>query len=322
MIKSNRRSKLIVNEVAKSSSTSTSSFKDGVQLEQKQTRLSKQQLMLLRFLYSRRFVTTKQVQTFLGAAHIQQAQQRLNTLLNKAYIGRHYSNEDKLLGRYATYFLLPNGMELIQGYVSRHALRLMKKDVTASERFMQHSIAIGDVATDFLALYPAPAYDTHFMTKTDVMKCDADQYDGSLDYQPWSASFPKPFPDGFFSTTEAEDWSGFCDAFVEIWHGAIPFWVYRKRILYYIDYFDEETWKDVMTNDRLIILLICDTPTLQRRVQRYLRRISDSIYDETLQFLVTNRQLLKTAGTDNAIWTRVGEDENEVIKLIDLAKEE
>lgn len=287
----------------------------------KQTRFNTQQYELLQFLYSRRFVTTKQVQQFLGKAQIQQAQQRLNTLLAKAYIGRRYSSEDKLLGRYAIYYLLPGGMELLKGYGSKHAFRLMKKDATASLRFMQHSVAIGDTATELLRLYPSPTYQTQFLTKTDALKSDADHDDGSSSYEPWTSVCPKPFPDGYLSTKQVTDGAQPTTAFVEVWHETIPFWVYRKRILYYSDYFYDADCVAVVGDERLTILLVCDTPTLQRRVQRYLRRISYSMYSDELRFLVTNQTLLAAATTSTPILTQVGDETNEVLSLVDVTVE-
>jgi len=66
------------------------------------------------------------------------------------------------------------------------------------------------------------------------------------------------------------------------------------------------------------LLLVCDTPTLQRRVQRYLRRMYDEIDEDDLKILVTNRELLHEASEDEAMWTAVGEDENELTRLADV----
>jgi hypothetical protein len=66
------------------------------------------------------------------------------------------------------------------------------------------------------------------------------------------------------------------------------------------------------------LLLVCDTATLQRRVQRYLRRMYDEIDEDDLKILVTNRALLHGAKEDEAIWTVVSEEENEILKLADI----
>jgi hypothetical protein len=44
----------------------------------------------------------------------------------------------------------------------------------------------------------------------------------------------------------------------------------------------------------------------------------DSIEEDELKFLVTNRRILREADEDTGIWTVVGEDGSKVIKLADL----
>lgn len=283
-------------------------------------RLTKQQFELLKFIYSNRFVTSLQVQRFLGKAHVQQAQQRLNTLLAKQYIGRRYSSDDKLLGRYAGYFLLPNGMDIIKGYADTKALRLMRKDVTASQRFIDHNIAIGDVAAELKRIYTNVLEEIDFQTKTDIMFLSRLEYernwDGNDDYELMIDAYPEPVPDGYLEGLPLEE-NAPEDYFVEIWHSSVPFWVYRKRIQYLIEYTDEGIWKDHFGWETPSCLLVCDTPTLQRRVQRYLRRMYDSVSHD-YQFLVTNLELLSQAKDNEAIWTRVDDEVTETIRLTDV----
>ncbi len=288
-----------------------------------QTRLTKQQFDILLFIYSFRFVTTKQVQRFLDKKQIQQAQQRLNTLLDKRYIGRRYNNDDKLLGRYASYFLLPDGIEIIKGYADTKALRLMRKDSTASQRFIDHNIAIGDVANELKRIYKDVLDEVQFHTKTDTMYISRIEYernwDGSDNFEAMTDFYPKPLPDGYLDgiSVDFEKYT-FVGFFVEVWHDSVPFWVYRKRIQNLIEYTDEETWQEYFTGcDTPPFLLVCDNPTLQRRVQRYLRRIYDSLSHD-YQFLVTNRQTLAKTKDNEAIWTRVDDATTETLRLTDV----
>lgn len=280
----------------------------------KQLRLTKQQFEILEFIYTYRFVTTGQIQVFLGKKQIQQAQQRLNTLLTKGYIGRKFTNEDRLLGRHATYFLLPDGIKLLKYYGHPQALKNMRKDATASESFAKHCIAIGDTASDLRRIY-SDAKRMLFFTKSELMRSEED--DGSEDYEPSYASFPQPLPDIYLDCINSDDdWLHYL---VEIWHDTVPFWVYRKRIQYYIEYVDDETWEEAFGSELPPVLLVCDSPTLQRRVQRYLRRVYDNIDEDELKFLITNRQTLKEADEDAGIWTLVMEDGSEKLRLADIS---
>ncbi len=287
------------------------------------TRLTKQQFELLRFIYSHRFVTTKQVQKFFVKSHVQEAQQRLNTLLAKQYIGRRYSSDDKLLGRYASYFLLPDGMGLIKGYADPKALRLIRKDPAASQRFIDHNIAVGEVSAELKRMLKSVLDEVAFHTKTDIMYHSRIEYesnwDGSDDFEVMIDFYPKPMPDGHLQGWPIDyENVTFVGFLVEVWHETVPFWVYRKRIQYLIEYTDDETWQEYFAgSDTPPFLLVCDTPTLQRRVQRYLRRIYDSLSHD-YQFLATNRQLLAEAKGNDAIWTRVDDEATETIRLTDV----
>jgi len=173
------------------------------------TRRSKRQADLLEFIYAYRFVTTKQVQVFLGKKQIQQAQQRLNTLLAKGYIERKFTNEDRLLGRYASYYLSLDGLKLLKRYGSPRALKNMRKDATVSENFVKHNIAIGDVAADLSRIYRNERRLILF-TKNELLREDANNNDGSEDYEPASASFPQPLPDIVIDLMGNDDsWEGY-----------------------------------------------------------------------------------------------------------------
>lgn len=280
----------------------------------KSTRRSKRQAELLEFIYAYRFVTTKQVQVFLGKKQVQQAQQRLNTLLAKGYIDRRFNNEDRLLGRYASYYLSLDGLKLLKRYGSPQALKNMRKDATASDSFVKHNVAIGDVAADLTRIYHK-ATRLMIFTKNELLREDANNNDGSVDYEPASASFPQPLPDMYIDHLYGED--GWTHYVAEVWHSTVPFWVYRKRIKYYMEYVDDEACEEAFCGELPPVLLICDTPTLQRRVQRYLRRMTDSVDEDELKLLVTNRQILQEADEDTGLWMVVGKDGSEVFKLID-----
>lgn len=103
------------------------------------------------------------------------------------------------------------------------------------------------------------------------------------------------------------------DYLLEVWHDSVPFWVYRKRIQYYIEYVDSDECEVAFSGGMPPLLLVCETPTLQRRAQRYLRRIYDQIDEDDLKILVTNRELLHEANKEEAICTIVSDEENNVI---------
>ena len=260
-------------------------------------RFSKQQFQILEFIYGYRFVSTKQVQRLLGKLQIQQAQQRLNTLLAKEYIGRNFSNTDRLTGKYASYYLLPKGIQLLKHYGDTTVLRNIYKDRTASERFIAHCLSIGDIFADLAHIY---GDDLHFWTKSQLVINDHDYFDHPENGHSYDC-FPQPLPDAYLDVS-------FNDFLLEVWHDNVPFFVYRNRIKYYIEYVYEDTWKDAVGSELPLVLLVCDSPTLQRRVQRFLKKMADEIDSNELRFMVTNRLLLASAKSDSPIWASYDEE--------------
>lgn len=259
-------------------------------------RITKQQLLILSNIYRFRFVSTRQLQLVLGKKQIQQVQQRLNLLLQRGYIGRNYSKTDRLTGQYASYYLLPKGMKLMKGRLDNEgrlfgglrlapqAMHNIYKDPKASSRFITHCLGIGDIYNDLHRLYDPSI--TTFLTKSQL---------SGYSY------LPEPKPDSFLriNTERKEDEQ--VEYFLEYWEEIVPFWVYRKRIRYYIDYEDEDTWEDTVDTTMPTILLVAETPVLQRRIQRFLKRqLADSYTDAV--FLVTNKEVLATAKREDTIW--------------------
>jgi hypothetical protein len=268
-------------------------------------RLSKQQLRILEFIYGYRFVNTKQVQLLLGKKQIQQAQQRLNTLLNNEYIGRNFSNTDRLTGKYASYYLLPKGLRLLKrcgANVDTRVLRNMYKDRTASDRFIAHSLSIGNIYADLSRLYGEKL---DLSTKSQLTAYDLD-YEENPDNGHLYDSFPQPLPDAYLAIYDSED-NGY-EFLLEVWHDNVPFFVYRNRIKYYTEYVSNKTYKDAFGSDLPTVLLICESITLQRRVQRFLKKYTNETYTNELKFLITNNQLLATVHSTMAIWSEYNED--------------
>jgi len=281
-----------------------SSQQDSVGASSRVVRLSKRQLQIIEFIYGYRFVSTRQVQLMLGKKQIQQAQQRLNTLLVKQYIGRNFSKIDRLTGKYASYYLMPKGIQLLRLYRARAdygVLRNIYKDRTASARFIAHCLSIGDSYADLSRMY---GKSLEFITKSQLRADDIDDrydpdYGHSYDY------FPQPLPDACLAIFDA-NYDGH-EFLLEVWHDNVPFFVYRNRIKYYMEYVDEEKWKKETGSALPPVLLVCESPTLQRRVQRFLKKQVDEIYTAELKFLITNRELMTTAQPDSAIWAEYDE---------------
>ena len=277
-------------------------------------RINQQQLRMLSYIYKFRFVSTKQLQVILAKKQVQQIQQRLNLLLQRQYVGRNFTNLDRLTGRYASYYLLPKGMKVLKHYAAQSqatnsmdaslfvevvlnplVLHNIYKDKTASTRFINHCLRVGDIYCDLLGLYSDRL--TYF-SKGELVN---DNY------------FPAQRPDAYLrlthSTTAGVAKNSQSEFFLEYLEEIVPFFVYRNRIKQYEAYAEEEAWEAAIGEAMPAILLVCETAVLQRRVLRYLKKQLENSYADNLVFLVTTKEALATAHASSLIWveTRDGE---------------
>lgn len=260
--------------------------------------ITNQQLRILLFIYRFRFVSTAQLQFVLGKKQIQQVQQRLNLLVTRGWIGRNFSKLDRLTGKYASYYLLPNGMKVLKqqttrtGYeLDQRAVHNIYKDKTASERFIIHCLSVGDIYCNLKRMYGG---ELEYFSKSELT---SDEY------------FPKPRPDVFFRATGKTAPNAKQEFFLDYCEEVVPFFVYRNRVKYYGEYEDEETWEEAVDTKLPTILLVAETPRLQRRLLRYLKRYLENSYADDLRFLVTSKELLAIAKPESPIWSEYDEDE-------------
>lgn len=272
-------------------------------------RITKQQLAILKLIHGFRFVSTKHVQAQLGKRQLQQAQQRLNTLLDKHYIGRNFSSKDRLTGTYSSYYLLPDGIKLLKRdrFTSdKRVFHNIYKDKTASSRFIRHQLGIGDIYLEFKRLY-AEDERLDFMTKSQILSNFDYDYEDNPDNGHWYEFLPEPLPDALV-TIFAEDYSG-QEYFLEYLEDSVPFFVYRNRIKFYEQYAEEGTWQDAIgPSPTPPILLVCESPTLQRRILRFLKRYMENVYEELSFYVTTLDSLNSASGKDDEIWRAVDEE--------------
>lgn len=261
--------------------------------------INSQQLLILYRIYNFRFINTSQVQQLTHKKQIQQAQQRLNLLVKRGWIGKNFSKLDRLTGKYASYYLLPKGIKVLKQHKSKlgfdfelnpRMIHNIYKDKTASERFINHCIGLGDIELNLSRLYEK---DLKYYSKSRIIDVD---------------DFPEPKPDSYIVINKLVDnkykpYKNFMEYYQEI----TPFFVYRKRIKYYVEeYLYDEVWRGSVNGTAPSIMLVAETAVLQRRLKRFIKKYLNR-FGSDARFLLTNLEVLKTSET-SSIWIQVIED--------------
>lgn len=234
--------------------------------------LNPNQLQVLDALYHFRFGTTDLLASTMSKHTSRRfMHERLRVLCEQAYIGRRYDSSYKLQAKFAAYYLLPNGINILKQQHDKYQtkrLRNIRKDINASNRFVEHSLNVFAAYVSLKSLYGASFT---FATKSTLSHPD-------FDY------FPEILPDGY-ATYSAK--SGEPKHFMlECFDDTKPQKFLRQRIAQIIDHEYTDGWKD--DNPYPEILIVCDTEQLKRNAQKWVKKIVEDEAAEDMKFYVTS----------------------------------
>lgn len=247
-------------------------------------KLNPDQLAILELLYRFRFGTSTLFNQTLKPTHRQSLNSRLDILTNQEYIGKNYHKRYKLLGKPASYYLLPKGLAVLrqQEGTSSSVLKNMYKDVNASEAFVNHWLTVFAVSNQLEATYGDRL---ELFTKSELAEY---------------TNFPRPLPDVFISLKNSnQPRTRTRHYFLEVFEDSKPFFTVARRINEYVEYADSGEWEN--TGKRFPALLaICESTTLQKRLLKRFRSLDD------FKFCVTTKsEFLANNDEGDAAWQDV-----------------
>lgn len=256
--------------------------------------LNSEQLEVLELLYKFRFGSNNLIAEYFGKKQRGFVFKRLKILEEQGYIGKRFESSYRIQGKPAAYYLLPAGARKLQ---ERHNpedinVKAIYKDKSVSESFIQHSHNIFSVYNQLKTHYDSKL---NFFTKSDLTSFE---------------HFPKPLPDGFLSLEVKKSTGHF---FLEIIEDSQPFFATVRKIKKYIDYNESGEW-DITETDFPTILFICESTSLQKRLQKQLLKQTNDYDDCT--FATTTKAELRAMDTDDAIWLTDDPDEKLSLSLI------
>lgn len=234
--------------------------------------LNPNQLQVLDTLYHFRFGTTDLLASTMSKHTSRRfMNERLRVLCEQEYIGRRYDSSYRLQAKFATYYLLPNGINTLKQQPEKYqakTLRNIRKDINASDRFVGHSLGVFAAYASLKPLYGASFT---FDTKSNLSHPD-------FDY------FPEVLPDGYAAYSAK---SGERKHFMlECFDATKPQKFLRQRIAQIIDHEYTDGWKDGDPYPE--ILIVCDTEELRQKAQKWVIKIVEDEAAEEMKFYVTS----------------------------------
>ncbi len=142
-------------------------------------------------------------------------------------------------------------------------LKLLAKDVNASERFVRHCLSVFAASALLKTLYGSSL---QFRTRSDYAS---------------NTLFPQPLPDGyaFSENPKAEERIHY---FIECFDGTMPESVMRATITKHIEFYDNGNWEP--STPYPIIVLICRDERLKTKVAKWVQKTVAEGWSDDLCF--------------------------------------
>jgi hypothetical protein len=252
--------------------------------------LNTEQLAVLRWLYSVRFSTSKQIAKHLKKPNHKAIQNKLQILEARRYISKHYDASYRLQGRPAEYFLTPlGGRQLAPDDRNESATKAIYKNKTVSADFISHCLTVADTALLLKAIYG------------DTIKIFSR-------YALTEYSYFPTWPPDLFLSLKNPDGKKVRRYFLDIWDGTQPFFVGVRKARNYITYATDGDWP-CEHGDLPIVLMICPDEQTQKKLNRQIHRAVEEadMWNEII-FVTITREELETAAVTSKPWHKVNED--------------
>ncbi len=254
--------------------------------------LNDKQLFLLHVIHKFRFVTIPIISSSLQADR-SVIHDRLERLRQLKYIDRRYESSSKLLQQPAVYFLALGGIQLLKGQNPKltNSLNNMYKNNIVAEPFRNRCLHLFELYIQLKRWY---APNLNFYSKSEL---------SVFSY------FPKQSPDAYFALKTPD---GTKEFMLDIYDIHLQQFAIRNKIRSFVRHYEEKGWKGSYPT----LLFVCDSPTLERFVQRFTKKTLEiSANEELVVKTTTLKALLGSQDTNEPIWTTVQEPDKPTILL-------
>jgi biotin operon repressor len=255
-------------------------------------RLNSDQLHTLELLYKFRFSSSQQIAQSFGKTSSKSVQKHLSILTDQGFISKRYDSSYKLQGKPAAYYLLPKGARSLTKLRDPSKdepvnIKGLYKDNSVSETFIAHCLGLLSVYLRLSAQYSRMQ---KFYTKSDL-KYDHYYY------------FPQPPPDACIRLATNHGIKRF---FLDIFEDTTPYFVMLRRVQRYLAYAEAGDW-DVTDTDLPVILLVCETPSTQKRLRKRIAKELNQSYEDLTFATTTLSALIGSDQSSNKVWRLVDE---------------
>ena len=277
--------------------------------------LNDEQSVVLSLLCKFRFGTSEYIARYLGKTSSKVVQKKLKVLEDQGYVGKRYEKSYKLQGKPATYYLTPKGARLLRQLfqqfkdsgnkdkptieISDQGIKQLYKNKTVSEDFITHCLNILAVYLKLRQLYGDCC---KFFTRVELAMY---------------SYFPTWLPDAYFALRPSPNGKVTPKRFfLDIWDGTRPFFISVRKARNYLTYSEEGDWQ-AKGEAFPVVLMICDTPRTQKKLNRQIRKALDESYEEVVYATTTEEQMSGAIGKSDKMW-QIATEPDDLRKLSNI----
>ena len=246
--------------------------------------ISIKQTQILILLYRFRFLNTNQIQKFLSHKNPRTAQILLSDLVQKQYVYSNYQRTKFWRNTKPSIFhLLPKAIKILrkQENYDKLSFKNIYDERKRSNGFIHNSLFIADLYLDTKEINGNP--NSQFFTKVELKGYRA---------------FPNPLPEAYIAIKEKNKTKRYLVLLLE---EKAPLYAYRYKIKKYLDFAQEDTWKESTHGASFpSIYIIC--PDYRRK--RFVKRFIEENYPIKPFFLTTKKQV-RLSGMFSKIWDKI-----------------
>jgi hypothetical protein len=225
--------------------------------------LNQSQLQLLITLYKFRFATAQLIADSQGAKYTRVILARLKILVDQAYIGQKYESSYKIIGKPASYYLLPKGIGVLrkQAFANPNVLKRIYYDKNQDDTHITHRLNVFKTYLFVKQNYPKQF---QFFSKSEL---SGRKY------------IPRDLTDAYLkrNANTASETNGTNPNtpklpakhyFLSYYEATAKIWRLNNSIRRYVAYAESEKWQPAAKQSFPTVLLVCEDESLKRKVQR------------------------------------------------------
>lgn len=242
--------------------------------------LNSLQLQLLTTLYKFRYATAGLIADSQGATSTRVILARLKVLTDQEYIGQNYDKSYRLIGKPASYYLLPKGVQVLrqQSFADPNVLKRVYYDKNQDDVHITHRLNIFKSYNIIKQNYPGAF---QFYSKSELTGrkyIPKDLTDALLKRKNGYSKPQAPLNHGIPKLNEE-------NYFLSYYEATKKTWQLNNSIRRYISYAETEKWQKATKQEFPIVLLVCEDEKQRRLAQKIAEKALETSW-ANIEFIV------------------------------------